>query len=54
MKDPEYGKLLFGLKEYKAFEEQFGRYGLQKVQGTIRQWIDNNVGPMTRKAKTRR
>ena len=52
MKDPEYGKLLFGLREYKAFEEQFGRYGLQKVQGTIRQWIDDNVGPMTRKAKS--
>lgn len=52
MKDPEYGKLLFGLREYKAFEEQFGRYGLQKVQGTIRQWIDDNVTPMTRKAKS--
>jgi hypothetical protein len=52
MKDPEYGKFLFGLKEYKAFEEQFGRYGLQKVSGTIRQWIDNSVRSMTRKAKS--
>lgn len=47
-KNPDYGKMLFGLKEYEEFEKQFSRYGLSKVRQNIRQWINTTTSEEVR------
>ena len=41
-KDPEYGKMIFGLEEFKAFEADFKRYGVSRTEATIRQFLNES------------
>lgn len=44
-KNPEYGKMLFGLEDYKAFDADFKQYGVSRTEATIRQFLnDSKVG----------
>jgi hypothetical protein len=41
-KNPEYGKMLFGLEDFKAFDTDFKRYGTARTEGAIRQFLNNS------------
>ena len=40
IKNPEYGKMLFGLEDFKAFEADFKQYGVSRTEAGFRQFLN--------------